>query len=84
MNFKATDLAFQVILNDQRLDFKVLDMPGGGAVLANGGAVTCGPTNPKGPYVVNCNIGFSDKGNFERLRDALNEFMQKMNDIDVT
>ena len=84
MSFNATDLGFQIVLDDQRLDFNVIDVTGGGDVLANGGAVTCGPTNPKGPYVVNCNIGFSDKGNFERLRDALNDFMAKMNAIDVS
>lgn len=83
MAFKATDLAFKVILDDQKLHFAVADIPGG-QVLADAAAVTCGPTNPAEAYAVQCNMGFRDKDNFNKLRDALRQLIDQMEKIEVT
>jgi hypothetical protein len=81
-SFKAEDLAFQINLEDQQLEFVVLSPDGD--PLAKGNAVTCGPTNPVGVYAVDYQIGFSDKENFDTLKKALSDFLKQMNSITVT
>jgi hypothetical protein len=84
MPFKAEDLAFQINLDDQQLGFAVQNTPPNGDILAQGAAVTCGPSNPAGAYIVKYNIGFSDKDNFNELKKALSDFLEQMNSIDVS
>jgi hypothetical protein len=83
MAFKATDLSLKIVLNDQKIHFAIADDPEG-LVLAAAAAVTCGPTNPAQAYAVQCNMGFRDKDNFEKLKDALRKFMAQIEKIDVT
>jgi len=83
MSFNATDLAFHISLDDQQLDLNVNYTPNGDK-LAQARAVTCGPTNQKGAFVVDYQIGFSGKDNFEELRTALNSLLDQINAIDVS
>ena len=83
MPFKVTDLAFQISLDDQRIDFTVIDLPNK-KFIAQGGAATCGPTNQRGPCVVAYQIGFEDRSNFDKLREALSAFLVEMNSIEIS
>jgi NCAIR mutase (PurE)-related protein len=80
MSFKVKDLTFQIKLDDQVMEYKMAHKT---AVVVAVAAGTCGPTNAKGAYVVDYEIGFANKPQFDQLKAELHKLLDELDKMDV-